>query len=1311
MSSKRLSLALLALVLAVLLIAGTGPTAYAVTGDLVITGVIDGPLTGGIPKAIELYAVNDIPDLSIYGLGAANNGGGTDGVEFTFPADSVTAGTFIYVATESTAFTNFFGFAPTYTDGLAPNVNGDDAIELFQSGVVVDVFGDINVDGTGQPWEYMDGWAYRVSDTGQDGSTFVLANWTFSGPNALDGETSNATAVTPFPAGTYTTGGGGGTVVEPRINEFVFNHTGSDTGAFVEVAGTPNADYSAYTVLEIEGDSSGAGTIDAVLPVGTTNAAGYWTNPEDMENGTVTVLLVEGFTGAAGDDIDADNDGVIDNAPWTAVIDSVGVYDGGASDHNYGDTTLAASFDGGIFTVGGASRIPDGTDTDTPADWVRNDFSGLGLPGLVGSIDAGEAVNTPGQANAVVPAFTPIATIQETTDPTGDSPLVGTVVTTVGVVTGVFDNGDRVFIQDGSGPWSGIFLFRSGSMSVGDVVAITGDVEEFFGLTQFAFDSTTVLASGAGLPDPEPLATAVIGDEQWESVLVRASNVTVTNPALGFGEWSISDGSGDVVVDDLGFYAYAPVLGDSLEFVQGPLYYSFGAFKIEPRGDADISDLFICGDPFTPIYDIQGSGAASPLAGTAVQVEGVVVGDFQENDGDYTDLDGFYIQDPVGDGDPATSDGIFVYAPGAMDVMAGDAVRVSGTVSEFFDMTELTNVSAILNCGTGTVAPTAVTLPTDLEPFEGMLVTMDQPLYISEFFNFDRFGEIVLSTSRQYQPTATFEPGSPEAAALAAENAANRITLDDGRTASNPDPAIHPNGGVFDLTNLFRGGDMVTNVTGVVDYRFSLYRIQPTMGADVTPMNPRTAAPEDVGGSIQVASFNVLNYFTTIDTGAAVCGPNGNLGCRGADTAEEFARQRAKIISAISAMDADVVGLIEIENHADDTAVIDLVAGLNDAMGAGTYDYIATGPIGEDAIKVALIYKPASVTPVGSYAILDSSVDARFIDTKNRPALAQTFYDRFTGGTFTVVVNHLKSKGSPCDDVGDPNTGDGSGNCNLTRTMAAQALVDWLASDPTGSGDTDFLIIGDLNSYDKEDPIDAILAGADDVAGSSDDYTDLLFHFIGEDAYSYVFNGQLGYLDHGLANAALMPQVTGATVWHINADEPDLIDYDMSFKKDAQDAIYAPDAYRASDHDPVIIGLQLEPEGPIVNGDGCYVLGLPDTPYIYAVNPVTLDSPGLRQIGNRLIFRGDFWLRKGGLPRDTCLEIHGTDGMDMIFSGFGNDLLFGYGDNDWLDGRSGDDTLVGGGDKDFFRGGAGFDTVLDFAPGERCSRVEVGCTP
>lgn len=574
------------------------------------------------------------------------------------------------------------------------------------------------------------------------------------------------------------------------------------------------------------------------------------------------------------------------------------------------------------------------------------------------------------------------------------------------------------------------------------------------------------------------------------------------------------------------------------------------------------------------IHEVQGNGAASPEAGNTVAIEGIVVGDFQDGaSGTNGDLNGFYVQeeDADADADPATSEGIFIFngSSPVVDVQIGDLVRVEGLVSEFNGLTEISSFTdvTVLSSGNPLPAVSVLSLPVasvdDFEAFEGMYVTFPQALVISEYFDFDRFNEIVLTSVRHLTPTAEFEPG-PDAIAAANAFLLDRITLDDGRTAQNPDPAIHPNGNVFDLSNLFRGGDTVAGVTGVLDYSFGLYRIHPTQGANYSSNNLRPATPDDVGGSLRLASFNTLNYFSTIDNSGAICGPAQNQDCRGADNADEFARQRAKTIAAITSMDADIVGLLEIENNINDEAVQDLVNGLNAATAPGTYASVETGTIGGDAIKVALIYRPATASLYGGYAILDSSVDPRFIDTKNRPALAQSFIDNATGGVFTVAINHLKSKGSDCNDVSDPDTGDGSGNCNLTRTAAAEALVDWLATDPTGSGDADFIIIGDLNSYDKEDPIDAILAGG---------YTDLMLAFRGEDAYGYVFDGQIGYLDYALAGADLLDEVTGAAEWHINADEPDLIDYDTSFKGPNQDALYAPDPYRSSDHDPVIVGL------------------------------------------------------------------------------------------------------------------------------------------
>ena len=584
--------------------------------------------------------------------------------------------------------------------------------------------------------------------------------------------------------------------------------------------------------------------------------------------------------------------------------------------------------------------------------------------------------------------------------------------------------------------------------------------------------------------------------------------------------------SEDVTVEDSWFDITCGVNGYAAAVTGGPLNYILDPVENFMDGESctvtinavKVSDLDgipdtmtadytfsftavdLCNVDYTPIHDIQSSGPASPLEGNPVSIQAIVIGDFQDGAaGTNGDLNGFFVQeeDADVDADINTSEGIFVYdgSSPAVDVKIGDIVRVSGTVAEYNDLSEINNTSLIVVCDDHADLPavSTVSLPVsavdDFEKYEGMLVTFPQELVISEYFNFDRFGEIVLTSERHLTPSAEVEPG-PEAIQAAEDFLLDKITLDDGRTVQNPDPALHPNGVTFDLSNLFRGGDTVQNVTGVMDYSFNIYRIQPTQGADYINTNPRTVEPDVVGGNLRVASFNVLNYFSTLDDGVNdICGPAQNLECRGADDANEFTRQRDKIIAAITATGADVVGLLEIENNINDDAVLNLIEGLNAASGAGTFDYVNTGVIGTDAIKVAMIYKPASVTLIGDYAILDSSVDPRFIDTLNRPALAQTFMDNATGGIFTVAVNHLKSKGSACNDVGDPDLGDGAGNCNLTRKYAAEALVDWLAGDPTGSGDADFLIIGDLNAYDKEDPIDAILAGG---------YTDMIYTFLGE---------------------------------------------------------------------------------------------------------------------------------------------------------------------------------------------------------------------
>lgn len=756
----------------------------------------------------------------------------------------------------------------------------------------------------------------------------------------------------------------------PVINEFSANITGTDI-EYIEILASPGADVGGHSLLVVKGD---AGTQQGLVlqsnpaPALGTDGRGTLDYPVNgIQNGSVSLLLVEG-TAAIGDNVDADRDGTIDAGVGFTVVDAIAILDGGTGDLGWG-TALTASFDGGSYTVGGASRVPDGVDTDAPADWVRNDYDGAGLTGYAGSISAGEAYNTPGAAN--------------------------------------------------------------------------------------------------------------------------------------------------------------------------------GAFVAEEPPAEQTCDAAV-----TAIGAVQGSGASTPVPGESVTVRGTVTGDWQSGG-----FGGFTLQD-AGDGDAATSDGVFVYAPSAAEVAEGDLVQVTGTAAEYYGMTQLTNAS-VLDCGDGALpAPVELTLPVaDHEPTESMLVTLPQSLSLLEYYNYGRYGQVVVGTERQMQPTAVADPGSAEAAAIAAANEANRITIDDGRSSQNPDPAIHPgNLAEFTLENDFRGGDTITGITGVLDWRFGTWAIQPTAAGAYTEVNAREASPEIDGATLEIASFNVLNYFTT-------------LGSRGAQTAEELERQEAKIVAAITELDSGIVGLLEIENN-DGVALDTLVAALNEAVGPnadGTARWagIDTGMLGTDVITTAIIYQPALVSPEGAHSVLDSSVDARFDSTKNRPALAQSFRDLATDRILTVAVNHLKSKGSACEgDTGEPE----QGNCNDVRTAAAEALADWLASDPTGARSDGSLIIGDLNAYDHEDPITALSAAG---------WTDLLAQHQGEDAYTYVFDGELGYLDYGLADAGMLPFVAGADVWHANADEPSIIDYSMRYKQPAQDALFAPDPYRASDHDAVVIGLAL----------------------------------------------------------------------------------------------------------------------------------------
>ena len=617
-----------------------------------------------------------------------------------------------------------------------------------------------------------------------------------------------------------------------------------------------------------------------------------------------------------------------------------------------------------------------------------------------------------------------------------------------------------------------------------------------------------------------------------------------------------------------------------------------------------VADL--CTKTATPIYEIQGSGATAAITGP-VTTRGVVVGDYE---GASPNLRGFYLQDPTGDANPATSDGIFVFNGTNDSVALGDVVVVSGTAGEFEGQTQISQAT-VATCGTGTVAPTDVTLPmasaTAFEKYEGMSVTMPQQLSVTEHFQLGRFGQVTVSSGgRLAQPTNVVAPGAA-AIALQAQNDLNRVIIDDTLNSQNPDPIIWGRGGQpLSASNTLRGGDTTTGATGVMTYTWAgnsasgnAWRLRPVdqTGTGITfeAANPRPTSAPDVGGAVQVAGMNLLNYFNTFDglpdrvdncTGGVAGDPTD---CRGADTQVELDRQTAKTVAAIATIDADVIGINEIENdgYGPDSAISDLVDAVNGAVGAGTYAFIdadartgQTDALGDDAIKVGFLYKPAAVTPVGRTAVLNTVAFVNGGDSapRNRPSLAQAWRSAVTGGVFITDVNHLKSKGSACDA---PDTGDGQANCAEVRTNSVKLLLDWLASDPTRTHDSDVLLVGDYNSYAKETPITTLEAGG---------FTNLVEEYQGADAYSYAFDGQWGYLDQALGSLSMTKQVTGVADYHINSDEPSVLDYNTDFKSPGQlESLYAPDEFRVSDHDPVLIGLTPAPsiyrtpalEGPL----------------------------------------------------------------------------------------------------------------------------------
>ncbi len=596
------------------------------------------------------------------------------------------------------------------------------------------------------------------------------------------------------------------------------------------------------------------------------------------------------------------------------------------------------------------------------------------------------------------------------------------------------------------------------------------------------------------------------------------------------------------------------------------------------------------------IADVQGTGAESPLVGRTVTTTGVVTAAYPTGG-----FNGVYLQTggTGGDAVPAASTGVFVYGTAiARDARVGDTLTVTGSVVEYNGLTEI-NATSFARAAEAqpAVKPSPISFPlgeADRERYEGMLVAPAGTYTVTNNYATNQYGEIGLApgTEPLRQPTNEARPGSDEYRALVAANAAALVTLDDGASANylsaanqgTPVPWLTP-------TNEVRVGSTTTFTEPVVlDYRFG-WKLQPVgrlTGDDADGVRPvtefsstREAAPAEVGGRLKIATFNVLNYFTTVGeeyaaaTGATCsyyrdrngvnvtvddCGTNGP---RGAANQAALERQEAKIVHAINGLDADVVSLEEIENSIHygpdrDAALASLVEALNADAGAGTWAFVkspADVPADEDVIRTAFIYKPAAVETVGSSVILD---DARFANA--RQPLSQGFKPVGHGDddVFAVIVNHFKSKGSGSGQ--DADTGDGQGASNYSRVRQAEALVEFSTAEQQRLGTDKVFLTGDFNAYAAEDPIVTL-----EQAG----YTDLADELTDEETYQ--FDGLIGSLDHVLATSAAREWVTGADVWNINAYESigrEYSRYDYNVTN-----LYDTSPFRSSDHDPIVIGV------------------------------------------------------------------------------------------------------------------------------------------
>ncbi|NDK32176.1 ExeM/NucH family extracellular endonuclease [Nesterenkonia haasae] len=574
------------------------------------------------------------------------------------------------------------------------------------------------------------------------------------------------------------------------------------------------------------------------------------------------------------------------------------------------------------------------------------------------------------------------------------------------------------------------------------------------------------------------------------------------------------------------------------------------------------------------------------------------------------------------------SEAIFVYSPptvgedpGDADVEIGDYVELTGdaTVYEASGQKQITlfpgsdqtphhELMVIDDEDFDPVLPAEITVPETAEQRDallGMLLAPQGDYTVTDHYTLNRFGEIgiVAGMDPLFNPTSVVEPGEP-AAQLAEENRERLIYLDDGATNDFQ---------TSDLELPYLTADDPVRVGAAVEfeqpvilhYDFDEYRLQPTTRLD-GPNDPATPAsfentraghetPAEPQADLRIAGFNVLNYFVSLGEDEPGCefyadregNPITTDWCevRGAWSQESFERQEAKIVAAINAMDADMVALQEMENsghfHPDgdrDFAHAELVDALNEDLGYEAWDYVsepADVPAleSEDVIRNGYIYKPEALEVLDSWILFDEGVselnpeyfdaldrDLEDIYSNAREPFAVQFQpvDGSEEDQFIAVVNHFKSKGASGVEDDDPNAdqGDGQSPWNVDRIAQAEGVQAFADALVESTGTENVHLMGDFNSYENEDPLQVFFAS---------DYTNLS---AASGDFSYMFQAEVGSLDHLISSPAAAATVTNAEIWQINAVEPIALEYSR-FNYTASD-IFRSDQWRSSDHDPIV---------------------------------------------------------------------------------------------------------------------------------------------